>query len=760
MKERILIVHDTRSLGVAAAAQTKVELEQEGYEVDTKASYLETGFAANFWNRTLDTLHFDTYQRIIILNIPLGHDSEAFAKLQALEQSLRDQGKTLEYIDTHQISPVIQKELSSMRRDIVRCLQFRPFAKQAARSGQSSRRMVIGAIADRDRDPEIVKHIDPEDEKLALGLDIAVRGDFQMLLDLVTRERVENLESVVQTFFCDFWNDQELAPQVKEKIPGFVQKVLEYRRKYKGKALGEHVQILIFQTFSEDLIHRTVEELALENYPWLARMAEKMPSFEVISKALILGDVTIVPITDQLSSWVYKMLDAAVREAETPFGMAILCDSEDRRQGEDPLDRITIVKRWPLQGNTVQEIIEANMPDVVRRIKPRGMANGLVFRFPANSPESLDFFCTLLRLFGGEEVRSKFQAWWPEVIRFYAKLLAKASHGVERVSMEYLGKEAEIDAKRFSDRLIRKAVGVMKNLFQSDSLSNKTEEDVQRILRQCDQDIEIACALVRLLPRKDLEKFDVDSLQGISIEETSAPTLRNNKELLGKMLEIIQKQFSEKDKEIFVKTVMTDPKQKIILCRFHDEIISFYADLEKNRVHHLDWFVINPKFQMGLGEATIMREFSREGYEQRQYEAAVSPAAKTTVLALERTGFIAYAETSCDPYYPHGVYLRVRKSSENTKYRGKALTPEEVQQLMSRCTTFRTPYQEGSLTVIKVEMPKDNDLVLDAMKEHQGKEVMSRFIPDPKIPHQFYVLFEPLIKASTAADEGQSDPSR
>ncbi len=56
MAEKVLLIHDTRGLGVAAAAETKSQLQSQGFDVDTDASFLETGLAANFFRSKIDSI--------------------------------------------------------------------------------------------------------------------------------------------------------------------------------------------------------------------------------------------------------------------------------------------------------------------------------------------------------------------------------------------------------------------------------------------------------------------------------------------------------------------------------------------------------------------------------------------------------------------------------------------------------------------------------------------------------------------------------
>lgn len=758
-EKRALIVHDTRGLSIAAAAQSKAELETEGYQVDTKASFLETGLPANFFGKTIDTLVIEPYQRVIILNIALDakDSARALQTLVALAEQLHANGRHLEYIDTHHIPVAIKNKVAEIREQCG--ILIRDHSRQAARSGKDSRRMTIGAISDRDSDPEILGSLNPDDEKIALGLDIAVRGDFQKLIEELTAEKEENLEQAVERFFLLLWNDQTLQGHIQQKVSPFVQKVKELKIQDQKSDFKKNLQQLILETFSEDFVRRAVEEMQGEHYDWFRRIAEREPKFnEVIKRAIPLGDLTVLPLADPITGWSFKMLDTAVQQTSTTFAIAFLPAAEDRRAKEPPADIVTIIKNWRSSDpRSVEQMFQGLPGEYADALKNRrGRENNVTLRLAPHDPKSLLFFGVLLKIFGGEKIKAAFSPWWAEVIKFYAALLMKASQGVERAMGEYLGEVEALEGKRFVDALVRRAAEALQTLTGDNPPS---QEAVNDLLKRCDSDVVLTSILIRLLPRDAVKSLDIDAIKTVEVKKMPAQELQNNPSLQRKIVDILRAQFPTGDDQVFVQTVMSDPKQNLELCTLGEEILSLYVVKEENGVYHLDWLAINPSARIkGLGEATIMREFSRADQEERRYEAVVEPKEKTTVMALEQLGFVAYGVTDSDDPQYHACYLKVRKFPKNRGYRGKNLTQEEELKLINLATDVRRPYQLDSMTMITVEMPQDNDFILKMMREQQGKMAITRWIPNSEKRRQMCVIFEALAIPSTSAGEAQSDP--
>lgn len=384
--KKVLIVHHPRGYAVAAAAESKAIFEESGAQVDTMGSMAETGVSKTFYEHTLDAIPHEEYDEVIILGIMLDNRNilHSLTKIEDLAERLEEHGGKLTYIENRGLPANADIDTDNRLLYMLNLVRqhcdfiIRDNAREGAVEVRDSERMVIGAIAARDTDPVIIEQLTPEREKIALGLDLAVRGDYRHLGDLASRFEGVELEDQLKTFFLGFWNDQVLDDELVEAIREYVIESQELKQEA-GEKVSMKINELALTVFSRFFVQRSVKELQEEHYEWFLKLAEKKPEFPQVDLSVSLGNLTIVPMTDVSSTWDFRILNEAVNKCETQFGLLLLRAAQGNKYYWEGSDVFTIIKNFCyLDERRITNLFEKEVGDdwretlMIREISDQG----------------------------------------------------------------------------------------------------------------------------------------------------------------------------------------------------------------------------------------------------------------------------------------------------------------------------------------------------------------------------------------------------
>lgn len=352
-KKNVLILHHPRGFATAAAAEARAHFEKEGAHVDTLGGMAETGVTSEFFDHTLETIPVDQYDEVVILGIMLDNRDvlHSLVQLEDFAKKLERHGGKLTYLETRSLPPQLDVDrddrvlyrLNSVRQHCRMIL--RKHAREGMIDVHDSERMLIGAIADRDSDVHVLDQITDRRDQVALGLDIAVRGDFRQISSLSLLYGGAVLEEELISYFLHFWDDSLLDEDLLKVIHDFVGQIEQLKKKTSDD-FQTAVDELALQTFSRFFVHRAVEELYAQNYEWFLRLSERKPEFPQVDLSVSLGNLSVVPMTDVASSWDFRILNEAVQKNTTQFGLMLLRASKENRFYWEGADVFTIIKNY------------------------------------------------------------------------------------------------------------------------------------------------------------------------------------------------------------------------------------------------------------------------------------------------------------------------------------------------------------------------------------------------------------------------------
>lgn len=188
MKVQCLVIGGTDGHGAAMTIISEKNLKEEGFIVETYCQYPQTGKPSLFWGKTLQEMDLEPYDFIVIVDIPIPIPEPDFphAAKDGINKisELTKKGKKILIIDHHKSTETYYDIAVKAGAEIIissyarNCFygKANDFSKKWGR---------IGAICDKDKE---VLPITEEEEKLALGLDFAVRKDLKSALDELRKD--------------------------------------------------------------------------------------------------------------------------------------------------------------------------------------------------------------------------------------------------------------------------------------------------------------------------------------------------------------------------------------------------------------------------------------------------------------------------------------------------------------------------------------------------------------------------------------------
>lgn len=369
--QKVLVICGPDAHGVCSGVASALYLEKRGAQVEIFSNFPET-HPGTFWEKTIDQLNLEGFDRVVISDLPL--DARTQEKLKKCEEKLLDlsfkideerkkrnlpqQEVNIFYLDHHSTSTftdqVLQTEemapkvttlpeLAGIKLKITQ-------TAEACRLGKEESKIArLGAICDRD--PNVLPVLE-EERLIAYGLDIAVKGD------------------------------------PEEARPAFgIPEYEEYKKK-----IQKRINVAIWQ-------------LKKENWDYFKELGEKMSKIEV-PVACGFGQVIIIESSALKPSFVLKGMEIAVQNMNIPYGLAIHRQLPDPKMGREEADVITIIRDWRRKDlPSVCEILEREFgKENMKKMNWYGGDNAKTVRLKPNNIETARLSARLIEAFAGKEM--------------------------------------------------------------------------------------------------------------------------------------------------------------------------------------------------------------------------------------------------------------------------------------------------------------------------------------------------------------------
>lgn len=355
------------------------------------------------------------------------------------------------------------------------------------------------------------------------------------------------------------------------------------------------------------------------------------------------------------------------------------------------------------------------------------------------------------------------------IFKKYQEIIDQAKNvSKERIIHLLSGKRSlsEEELNKITDSLLEKANDIMSK--EIDNLINNEDEvkdEISLELKKIDSKVILLGEIIRNLPREEVADLDLAAIKDIEkIENVSAKELQERKDILAKMLDIVEKQFPGNPRFEFLEELESGELKLNITLVKNEPLCFFSKKTIGEGVEYLDWFGANPKAPIkGLGEATAKNEFFKKENKKKLYYAVAKPHVKSFEILIEKMGFISFDGCTKDGEYSHH-YSRCRRTPENQKLKTKSLNKEQeisfkkivvkncseinnFQKLKIDGKTFLASKIKYSNKNFQDDINKDDPegwLMREIDKKYQEGYVLSRFISEKKTKDNeiFYVVFE------------------